>query len=58
MATFDYVMKVFLVGDTRSGKTSIIKRYLDDEFEEDFTPSEGAIFYKKDIECHGRVVQL
>lgn len=46
-----YISKVIFIGDSRSGKTSIIKRYQDDEF--NYTPQTtiGVDFTIKEIEA-------
>ena len=38
---FDFFIKVEIIGDSQVGKTSLLKRLLHDEFNEDYTPTKG-----------------
>ena len=46
---FCYIGKVTFVGDSRSGKTSLIKRYQDNEFNSDPTTTIGVDFTIKEV---------
>ena len=41
--------KVVLIGETRVGKTSIIKRYISDNFSSSLSPTPGASFTAKTV---------
>ena len=43
-AKYDSFVKVVVVGDSQVGKTSILKKVLKDEFNEDYTPTKGYEF--------------
>ncbi|MHA1650570.1 MAG: Rab family GTPase [Candidatus Helarchaeota archaeon] len=45
--------KVVLVGDEAVGKTSLILRYIDNTFNENYTPTLGVNFLVKDLELYG-----
>ena len=42
-------IKIVLIGESGVGKTSIIKRYIDNIFEENIEPSLGGSFFAKDL---------
>ena len=41
--------KVVLIGETRVGKTSIINRYISDNFSSSLSPTPGASFTAKTV---------
>jgi len=41
-------IKVILIGDTGVGKTSIIERFIHNQFDTMSSPSQGATFFSKD----------
>ncbi len=47
---FCYIAKVTVIGDSRSGKTSIIKRYQDNEFSNDPKTTIGVDFTIKEVD--------
>ncbi|EFA81718.1 Rab GTPase [Heterostelium album PN500] len=50
--------KVLLIGDSDVGKTSIVKRFLDDTFDEDLLCTIGVEFKMKAVEVDGKSVTL
>ena len=42
-------IKIVLIGESGVGKTSIIKRYIDNKFEANIEPSLGGSFFAKDL---------
>ncbi len=46
-----YISKVIFIGDSRSGKTSIISRYQDNEFYKDPRTTIGVDFTIKEIDA-------
>lgn len=44
MNTYDYLMKFILVGDSGTGKTSLLNRILKDKFVKDIEPTIGVEF--------------
>lgn len=50
--------KIVFIGDTGVGKTSIIERYVDDQFDKNINPTVGADFYKVSVTDFGEEVWL
>ena len=51
-------IKIALLGDTKVGKTSIISRYMEDSFNENYLPTFGAHYSEKIIKINDTEVQL
>lgn len=47
---FQYITKVILIGDSNTGKTSLINRFVSDKFEEKYNSTIGVDFMMKRIE--------
>jgi small GTP-binding protein len=45
----EYVFKIVLLGDAAVGKTSLISRYCESSFSEDYKPTLGANIIRKDV---------
>ena len=45
----NYVLKIAILGDAGVGKTSIVNKFVDDTFKEDYKATIGANILKKDI---------
>ncbi len=50
--------KVIIIGDTAVGKTSICKRYVNNEFSFECTPTIGCDNFEKTIEISGKQIKL
>ncbi|GAM29074.1 hypothetical protein SAMD00019534_122500 [Acytostelium subglobosum LB1] len=50
--------KVLLIGDSDVGKTSIVKRFSDDTFDDDILCTIGVEFKMKSVEVEGKTVTL
>ena len=48
--TYDYTFKVLLLGDFAVGKTSLIKRYLENQFNPEYFPTLTATISEKKLE--------
>ena len=53
-----YLFKVVLVGNSCVGKSSIVIRYADDEFNDVFLATIGVDFRFKSFPCNGENVKL
>ena len=51
-------VKVALLGDSGVGKTCIIKRYTEDEYDENSTTTAGASYSQRILEINGKNIQL
>ena len=51
-------VKVAFLGDSGVGKTCIIKRYTEDEFNENSPSTAGASYSQKFLEINGKAIQL
>ncbi|KAK5579408.1 hypothetical protein RB653_009091 [Dictyostelium firmibasis] len=54
----DKQYKVLLIGDSDVGKTSIVKRFSDDTFDEDLLCTIGVEFKMKEVKVDGKKVEL
>jgi small GTP-binding protein len=57
-AKYDSFVKVVVVGDSQVGKTSILKKVLKDEFNEDYTPTKGYEFNIVLIKVNDTVIKF
>jgi len=55
---FDFLFKIVLCGDSNTGKSSLISRYVDDVFNENTLTTIGVDFKLKTIEVDGYKVKL
>lgn len=55
---FDYIFKIVIIGDATCGKTSLMKRYVDDEFHEQSLTTIGVDFKLKTISLDGSNIKL
>lgn len=51
-------IKLILLGDSGVGKSSIIKRYMEDSFEDNITSTLGSSFLEKTINVKGKKVKI
>jgi len=55
---FDLQIKLMMIGDQNVGKTALLMRYADGEFNESLLPTIGIDFKIKTIELQGKLVKL
>ena len=55
---FDYTFKVVLIGDSGVGKSCILLRFADDQFNENFYATIGVDFRFKNIEVDEKNIKL
>jgi hypothetical protein len=55
---YDYTFKIVLIGDSAVGKSCILLRFADDQFNENFYATIGVDFRFKNIEVDGKNVKL
>jgi len=55
---YDVLFKVLLIGDSAVGKSSIVKRYTDDEYDGKFISTIGVDFSIKTIDRNGKRVKV
>ena len=55
---YDYLHKVLLVGDSAVGKSSIARRFAEDEFDDSFIATIGVDLKVQTFEVGGKVVKL
>lgn len=58
MEKFDYLFKVLLIGDSASGKSSIMTRYTDNIFNKTFVTTIGVDFRVKCINYKDKIIKL
>ncbi|XP_068700667.1 uncharacterized protein [Montipora foliosa] len=57
-ANFDYIFKVLVLGDSSVGKSSLIRRFHADVFEQKLPTTIGVDFFVHDFEVDGKKVKL
>ena len=55
---YDYVFKILLIGNSAVGKSSLLLRFAEDIFSENFLPTIGVDFKIRTIEAAGSIVKL
>ncbi len=55
---FDYTFKIVLIGDSGVGKSCILLRFADDQFNENFYATIGVDFRFKNVEVDGKNIKL
>lgn len=57
--SYDYLFKIIVIGDKRVGKSSLIKRFRENAFEEgSLPPTIGIDFHVKDLEIGDSKVKV
>ena len=54
----DYLFKVLLIGSSGVGKSSLLVRFSDDTFTDNFMPTIGVDFKIKTIDVDGKKIKL
>eukprot|EP00351_Strombidinopsis_sp_SopsisLIS2011_P003049 CAMPEP_0116875128 /NCGR_PEP_ID=MMETSP0463-20121206/6913_1 /TAXON_ID=181622 /ORGANISM="Strombidinopsis sp, Strain SopsisLIS2011" /LENGTH=59 /DNA_ID=CAMNT_0004520109 /DNA_START=31 /DNA_END=210 /DNA_ORIENTATION=+ len=55
---YDYLFKVLLIGNSGVGKSSLLVRFADDTFSENFMPTIGVDFKIRTVEVDGKTIKL
>lgn len=55
---YDYLFKVLLIGNSGVGKSSLLLRFADDVFNDNFMPTIGVDFKIRTIDVDGKTVKL
>ena len=55
---YDYLFKLIVIGDTSVGKSSLLIRYIDHAFPDNFLPTVGVDFKIKSIMLQKKKVKL
>jgi GTPase SAR1 family protein len=56
--TYDYLFKILLIGDASVGKSSILLRYTDNKFPENYMATIGIDFRIKSFTLDGKIIKL
>eukprot|EP00388_Colpodella_angusta_P031392 GDKK01022664.1.p1 GENE.GDKK01022664.1~~GDKK01022664.1.p1 ORF type:complete len:222 (-),score=18.75 GDKK01022664.1:72-707(-) len=51
-------VKVALLGDTATGKTALVNRFVDDKFDDDYVDTLGVSFAHKSVEVQGQEIRF
>ena len=57
-AEYDYLFKVLLIGNSSIGKSSLLLRFSDDVFNENFMPTIGVDFKIRTIDVDGKTIKV
>ena len=55
---YDYLFKVLLIGNSGVGKSSLLLRFADDVFHDNFMPTIGVDFKIRTIDVDGKTIKL
>ena len=58
LVRYDLLFKVVLLGDARVGKTSLLKRFVDDTFTSDYINTIGVDFKTKLVSLKEKTIKL
>jgi len=56
--SYDYLFKILLIGDASVGKSSLLLRYTDDKFPENYMATIGIDFRIKSFTLDGKIIKL
>ena len=57
--SYDYLFKIIIIGDKRVGKSSLVKRFRENRYEEgSIPPTIGIDFHLQDVEIGGKQVKV
>lgn len=54
----DFLFKVVVLGDTKAGKSCLVRKFVDDTFSEDYLPTIAVDFKTKILEQNGKTIKL
>ena len=57
-SSYQYIFKIILTGNSGSGKTSIIRRFIDRTFDDNYTCTIGVDFFMKTLNLQNKIVKL
>ena len=55
---YDYLYKILLLGDSNTGKSSIILRYTENSFDSSIVSSIGVDFKMKKIKFENKIIKI
>ena len=55
---YDYLFKLIIIGDTNTGKSSLLSRFADNRFSNDFISTIGVDFKVKTIEMDKKIIKI
>ena len=55
--TFDMIFKIILIGDSSVGKTNILSKFLNNEFDENSKPTVGVEFGSKNFQIEDNIIK-
>ena len=55
---YDYLYKILLVGDSNTGKSSIILRYTENSFDSSIVSSIGVDFKMKKMKFENKIIKI
>jgi len=50
--------KIVIIGDATTGKTNIIKKYAENDFNKEYTTTMGVLFFQKLVDINGKKIHL
>ncbi len=56
--TYDYLFKILLIGDAAVGKSSLLMRYTDNKFPDNYMATIGIDFRIKSFTLNGQIIKL
>ena len=55
---YDYIFKLLIIGDSHVGKSSLLMKYVDDNFYENFDTTIGVDFRLKHVDIDDKIIKL
>ena len=55
---YDYIFKLLIIGDSHVGKSSLLMKYVDDNFYENFDNTIGVDFRLKHVDIDDKIIKL
>ena len=55
---YDYIFKLLIIGDSYVGKSSLLSKYVDNNFDENFNSTIGVDFKSKHLDIDDKMVKL